>query len=127
MRKSSVAFNAISVVQSLLYLNTAVWLLLGVLTLLRLSDNNVNQIVGISIIALLMFGNAGAMLVVAWLLGKRQKRFYLFALTVLLVNIILTFTDQFGMADLVTLIIDLVILGLLIIRYTDFTKTAVSP
>jgi len=36
------------------------------------------------------------------------------ALAVLLVNIVLTFTDQFGLFDLLTLLLDLIILALLL-------------
>ena len=47
-------------------------------------------------------------------LGKRQRRFYYLAILVLAVTIILTFTDEFGLLDLLTLIMDGVLLGLLI-------------
>jgi hypothetical protein len=47
-------------------------------------------------------------------IGKRNKIFYYFAIVLLAINIVLTVTDEFGLFDLITLIIDLVLLGLLI-------------
>ena len=51
----------------------------------------------------------------AWGLGRGQTIFIYFALAVLLVNIILTFTDQFGLFDFLTLVIDVVLLELVIL------------
>ena len=66
------------------------------------------------IVGILMVGNAGAMLVSGIGLGKRSRLFYLFALGVLLVNLVLTVTDEFGLLDLLTGVLDLALLGLLI-------------
>jgi hypothetical protein len=54
------------------------------------------------------------------LLPKRRLLFYLFALAVLAVNVLLTFTDQVGALDWITLVIDLVLLGILIVARKQF-------
>lgn len=69
---------------------------------------------GYLVIALLMLGNAGAFLLAGLGLSKPRRLTWLFALAVLAVNLVLTFTDQVGALDLITAAIDLVILGLLI-------------
>jgi hypothetical protein len=61
-----------------------------------------------------MSGNAAAMLGSGFRLGKQQKRFYYFALAALVVNTILTLTDEYGIFDFITLIIDAGLWGLLI-------------
>ena len=61
-----------------------------------------------------MFGNAAVMLWSGVAIGKRQKRFHALALAVLVINIVLTFTDQFGLFDLLTLLIDVALLGILL-------------
>ncbi len=61
------------VVQALLVLNTAVWLTFGIISLLRLSLQNPEQIWVLSIVAVLMFGNLAALLLAAWLLSWRPK------------------------------------------------------
>jgi UPF0716 family protein affecting phage T7 exclusion len=43
-----------------------------------------------------------------------QKRFYILGMAVLVVNILLTVTNEFGALDLITLLLDVAILGLLI-------------
>ena len=60
-----------------------------------------------------MFGNAGAMLLAGLGLGLRRLLPWLFAMAVLLVNILLTFTDQVGILDWVTFAIDIVLVMLL--------------
>lgn len=124
MNNSGSSWNPVRVVQALLALNTAVWLTFGLISLLRLSLQNPEQIWVFGIVAMLMFGNAAALLLAAWLLGRRPKWGYVFALAVLLVNIVLTFTDQFGLFDLLTLLLDLVSLSILAVKRRDFLRPA---
>jgi len=100
--------------QVLLYINAAAWLILGILTLLRVSQNNPESTFALWIIAILMAGNAGMMLLCGWGLGIDHRLFYYLALAVMAVNILLTFTDQFGLLDFLTLVIDLAILAFLV-------------
>jgi len=126
-KSSPKALNSVLVAQALFFLNVAIWSLLGVSTLVRMADRNTGHAITGWIIALLMFGNAGAMLWAGVGIGKRQKRFFYFAVAVLAINIILTVTDQFGLLDLITLMFDLVLLGLLIAtrkRYSHHELTA---
>ena len=100
--------------QVLLYINAAIWLILGIATLLRVSQNNPESTFSLWIIAILMAGNAGMMFLCGWGLGTGHRLVYYLALAVMAVNILLTFTDQFGLLDFLTLVIDLAILALLI-------------
>jgi len=100
--------------QILLYINAAIWIVLGIATLLRMSQTNPESPFLLWIIAILMAGNASMMLLSGWGLGTGHRLFYYLALIVMAVNIILTFTDQFGLLDFLTLVIDLAILALLI-------------
>ncbi len=105
--------------QGLLFLNAAIWLVFGIVSVVRLAGN-AGQGVTAVVVAVLMFGNAGAMALSGALLGKRRLLFYLFALAVLAVNIVLTFTDQVGALDWITFAIDLVLLGILIVARREF-------
>jgi lysylphosphatidylglycerol synthetase-like protein (DUF2156 family) len=67
-----------------------------------------------------MFGNAGAMALSGMLLARRKLLFYLLALAVLAVNIVLTFTDQVGLLDWITFAIDLVLVAILIVGRKHF-------
>jgi hypothetical protein len=107
-------FKSMRAAQILLYINAAIWIFLGIATLLRMSQTNPESLFMLWIIAILMAGNAGMMLLSGWGLGTGRRLFYYLALAVMAINIILTFTDQFGLLDLLTLGIDLAILGLLI-------------
>ncbi len=101
--------------QWLFALNAVIWLAIGAATLLRQSGRGSS--VGIWVLAVLIAGNAAAMAVCAWGLGQRGKLFIYLALLVLAVNILLTFTDQFGLLDLLTLLLDLVILALVLVLF----------
>jgi hypothetical protein len=113
----------IKISQILFYLNSLIWVGLGIFSLARVSGNTSASPITLWIVALLMFGNAAAMLVNGLILAKRQGIFYIFALVVLGINILLTFTDQFGTLDLITLLIDLILLVMLIsVRKAFFSK-----
>ena len=105
--------------RGLFFLNAAIWLVFGMVTVVRLAGN-AGQGVTAVVVAVLMFGNAGAMALSGVLLGRRRVLFYLFALAVLVVNILLTFTDQVGALDWITFAIDLVLLGILILARKQF-------
>ncbi|MCO6450055.1 MAG: hypothetical protein J5I90_04630 [Caldilineales bacterium] len=99
--------------QVLFYANAVVWLALGAISLWRLSASPAQSLTFL-IVALLMFGNVAAMLLAGWGLGKLRRRYFYLAIFVLVINIILTFTDEFGLLDFLTLMLDLTLLGMLI-------------
>lgn len=104
----------------LFYLNTAIWLVLAAVSLVRLARGTAAaQPVVLLIIAALMVGNAGAMLLAGWGLG-RARIFFPLALLLLGINILLSFTDQVGFLDLSTLLIDLALLVLVILNRSTF-------
>lgn len=106
--------NLIRAAQALFFLNALIWVGFGVSSFLRLGSAGPGQSGVALIVAALMFGNAAAMLLAAVGLGKRNSLFDYFAVAVVVVNIILTVTDQFGALDLATLVIDVIVLGLLV-------------
>jgi hypothetical protein len=113
MENSPKSQNLLKVSQALFYLNTVIWVLLGIFALLRL-EKGMPAITPL-VIGVMMFGNAGAMLICGIGLGKERKGFYILALMVLAVNIILTFTDEVGFLDYATFGVDLALLIILIL------------
>lgn len=106
--------RAVRAAQALFYLNAAIWLLFGMTTLARLAEATIDQSVAMVVVGIMMFGNAAAMLLAGIVIGWPRRLIYLFALSVLGVNIVLTFTDQVGIWDILTLLVDLALVGLLI-------------
>lgn len=103
----------VMVCQILLILEGAIWLLLGAWYLaLQFTEARVPSTCA-WIVAGLMFVNALAMLSLAWGIGRRQRAYYYSALAVILVNILLSVTDEFGLFDLIILLLNLAILLLL--------------
>ena len=96
-------------------MNTAIWLALAVAFLIRMTARYPEQMPGNLVVASLMAANALAMLVCGLGLSRGSIWFYLLALAVLAVNILLSVADQFGLFDFITLVIDLGLLGILII------------
>lgn len=107
--------NPLLLTQRLFYLNAAVWVLLGILTLWRMRAGGSFDAIGAIMIGMLMFGNAFILLLAGVGLGERTRLTYVFAVLILVVNILLTFTDQVGWLDLLTLLLDLVILAMLVV------------
>ena len=106
--------KTILISQALFIFNAVVWLIFGIASILRLADASSVPSVTLWAIAILMLGNVGAMLIAGLWLGRQSRWALVFALAVLVVNIILTFTDQVGFFDLITALLDFAILGLLL-------------
>jgi uncharacterized protein YebE (UPF0316 family) len=104
----------------LFFLNTILWLAFGVSTVAGVVSSYQEDILMQWMVAIMMFGNAYAMMISGIGILSGRKIFYLLALTVIIVNIILTFTDQFGLFDFITLVLDGVILALLIASWGRF-------
>ena len=106
----------VKITQALFYLNVVIWLGFGLISAAWMINNRGSTPVTVAaFVTIFMFGNAAAMLICGLGLGTRSKWFYFLAVAVMVVNIILTFTDQFGWPDLLTLVIDVLIFILLII------------
>jgi uncharacterized membrane protein (DUF2068 family) len=112
----SKAPTSVIVARAMFFLNAAIWILFSILTLRRTHGSTA------WIVAILMAGNAGAMLLAGWGIGKRQKWFYYLGIAVLAVNIVLTVTDEFGLFDLITLLIDVILLVLLLATRSRYSS-----
>jgi len=99
--------------QRLFFINALIWLALGMYTLIGMVGRYPGQVT-VYVVGVMMLGNVAAMALSGILLGRTNKWFYYFAMSVLIVNILLTFTDQVGFFDLATFVIDLIIFWILI-------------
>jgi lysylphosphatidylglycerol synthetase-like protein (DUF2156 family) len=108
--------------QGLFLVNTIIWVGLAVGFALKIDTSNPDTVVGYWIVAMLMFGNAAAMFVCGIGIGRPRRLFYVLALAVLFVNIVLTFTDQFGTWDFITLVVDVVVFGLLMVMWSAYLR-----
>lgn len=91
-------------VQILLYLIGTIWLIFSAVTIIK----------GGWIIGVLMIGNGVVLIGIGAGLNRFRKLFYWVGVIVVGVNILLTFTDQFGFFDFATLLIILAIFILLV-------------
>jgi hypothetical protein len=97
----------------------AVLVVLGVGSLLRIGANPDHKILYI-FYAVIMFVDAAAMLFCGLQLNKRTKLIFFFSITVLAGNILPTIFDQFGLADLLFLLLNLITLAFLLIARKEF-------
>lgn len=74
------------------------------------------------IISCLVFLNALGLVFIGWMLGKGQPWIYYFGLFVLGMNILLTFTDQFGIIDLIYLVLSMSLFVYLLITRAHYTR-----
>jgi hypothetical protein len=114
MQVRQLKLTRVQLAQALFLANAVIWVLIGAATVLRMAGGSAEQRASAVVIAILMLGNAGAMLVSAVGLGRRSRLLCLFAIAVLVVNIILTVTDQIGLLDVLTGALDVVLLVLVI-------------
>ncbi|HQJ51002.1 MAG TPA: hypothetical protein PKW05_04405 [Anaerolineae bacterium] len=104
----------------LFYANAAIWMPLAAITVVRAAGGTREERITGMVLTVLMFGNAVAMVLSALGLARRSRWFYLFAVAVVVVNLLLTWTDQVGWLDVVTGVLDLVLLGLLVVVRREY-------
>ena len=104
----------VTALRILFLVSAVVWVVLGAVTLARMASGSPEQASVAGILAALMAAYALVLCFIAWSLGKRKKVFYYFAIAVSVLTILLTFTDQVGLADLIGLALAVAPLVLLI-------------
>lgn len=103
----------VRLVQGLFVLIGVVWAVLGAVSLLNPpAGASANQPL---LMALLMFGNAAALMFCAWAVGRQQGKLDYLILTVLILNLSLTVTDQFGWLDALVLVLYVILLGMVVV------------
>jgi hypothetical protein len=103
-----------------LFLFTFVILIvLGIGSLLRIGANPAHTVLYI-FYAVIMFIDAVAMLFCGLLLNKRTKLIFFLSIIVLAGNILPTIFDQFGLADLLFVLLNLITLAFLLIARKEF-------
>ena len=105
---------SVSATLTFIILNALVWLALGVTIVLHvhpaLPDNPLIR----GIMAFLSFGAAGILLGLLIFLGKRSRIAWFITLGFLAITCLLTLFDQFGLSDLVVLVIIIIPIFLLV-------------
>lgn len=102
-----------------LLFTVAVLVVFGVGSLMRIGGNPGRT--GLYVFyALTMFGDAVAMLFCVWLLTKRMTFAFHLSVLVLALNIFLTIFDQFGLVDLLFVLLNLAALTALILARKEF-------
>lgn len=112
--------NALKIAGYLFLIHGLIWLGIAANHFSKLNTGQA----GAAILGLLTAGNAAVMILCGAGLIKNYKIAYFFALPFVAINILLTFTDQFGCLDLGTLAIDLFILAFLLIGRRNFGSGA---
>ena len=103
-----------------LFLLTAVILIvLGIGSFLRITTNSTRTTLYI-FYAFAMFGDAAAMLFCGLHLNKRTKLIFYLSISVLALNIFPTIFDQFGLVDLVFVLLNIATLTSLILARKEF-------
>ena len=97
------------------------WLVIAVMSIRRLEI--ASSMVPASILwifAGLMIANGLLLFWIGWGIGRGNRLYYYFGILLLAVNVLLTFTDEFGTLDIITLVLDIALLVLLIGWRTKF-------
>ena len=105
---------SVSVASIFILLNALVWLAFGVIIAANAHPALPNLPLLKGVMAFLSFATAGILLGVFIFLGKRSRIAYFIALGLFVATSLLTIFDQFGLADIVILAINIVPIILLI-------------
>ncbi len=124
MKRKSKRYSPVrrDIVRILFFLNALFWLGFSIYVVLDMINNlNLSSAIFVGIF---MFGNAGLMIWSGVLLSRPQKWGYYFALIIILINIFYTLSVQFGFLDVITFVLDLIILLLLIFFQKEFLSNS---
>lgn len=111
---------AVTVAWILFLVTAVIWLCFGMLSLIRAGDGKPGSPELAWILAALMFGNA---IILVWLgsgIRNQKKLFFYLAVIYLLINLILTITDEFGTIDLLYLLFVASMLVFLLITRSNY-------
>lgn len=111
--------SSFQVARSLFLLTAAILVVFGVGSLLRIGAKPENTSL-YTFYAILMFGDAAVMAFSAWQLPKRTKFIFYFSIVVLALNIFPTIFDQFGVMDLLFVLVNIATLTFLIPARKEF-------
>lgn len=110
--------------QVLFFINTALWVYMAAVSLIRPDgDASPDEPIGMGIMAALMFGNAVLMFWSGLMLGTRLKLYFYIAVMLLVINVMLTVTDQTGLLENLTLLVDIVLLGLMGLTRKNYERS----
>ncbi len=113
----------IYILESLLVLNIFFWILAGVVGFAKYA-NIINFSIIIKIIAAFMLINACVMIWILYGVIAKKAWAYYFGIFYFLLNFILTFADQFGLADLIIFLMNLTIILLFFINKSYFSNNS---
>jgi uncharacterized membrane protein len=110
---------AFKLIYNLFLLTVGTLVVFGADSLLRVRENSDRAILYI-FYTVLMFSDAAVMLFCALQLNERTKLIFFLSIFVLAFNILPTIFDQFGLADLLFLLLNLITLVFLLIARKEF-------
>ena len=122
MSSSNGQQNLVRLTQLCFILNAALWFVLGAINLANIAGVS-GQVVGIIALGVLMLANGAVLLVTGLGLGRQRRWLYYFAVVVVVVNLVLTVTDEFGPLDLVVLALNAILLVLLVVVRKHYTAS----
>lgn len=116
---SQITLRPVSYVRYLFFFTAILLVVLAAVSLMRINPNP--QMTAVYVVyAVLMFGDAAAMLICGLYIDKKMKTIFWFAVTALGLNIILTVFDQFGLVDFLFALLNLITLIPLIVLRKEF-------
>jgi lysylphosphatidylglycerol synthetase-like protein (DUF2156 family) len=101
-------------VKYLFFITAVVLAVFGALSFMRAGTDPDMEMV-YNVYAVLMFGDAIAMLICGLYINRRMKPIYWFAVAALSLNIVLTIFDQVGLIDVLFLLLNVITLTALIV------------
>ena len=109
-------------VQYLFFISAIALVILSAGSFMRVDPNSNIKIVYI-VYAVLMLGDAAAMLICGLYINRQIKGVYWFAVIVLALNIVLTIFDQFGLIDFLFVLLNIItLIPLLVLRKEFFPQ-----
>lgn len=118
--------NDLKLTRILLITLAGFWVIAGVYGLMNSNNHGNTRPFVFVVMGLLMLLNAGLLILCSLGLGRHKIWYYRFTLLLLFANIVLSFADQFGLADLVVLAFTITPFLILITRRRYFVPVGMT-
>lgn len=112
--------NLLKLTRAMFFVNVLVWLMFGVGSLIRAVEEGSTLR---WVITFMMIANAAVMFWFGVVIVNGQKRVFFLAILYMVLNVVLSITDQFGWVDALILSLNLILLGLLFVTRQRMKQT----
>jgi hypothetical protein len=125
--KLSTPNRKVRILQTAFVLDAVFWVAMGVATLVMGAGASGGISTSRWVVSLMMLANAAILAWLGWALARRNRFIYILAVLLVFALAVLSITDEVGLFDVISLLVNLGLLILLFLVRGEYRKSASPP